>query len=135
MMIKRLQRKFEWTDKPAVLAKGLLRRYGAGVELAESVLSLDETGTFSPCKLRFVMNGGATKRPARFRILFNPPYLWINAARRRRATSTCVLVEGSTTLVNQTIISHLPTRHVSTNGSEKRVLERAEPPYSRTTWK
>jgi len=35
MMERRLQRKFEWTELPAVLAEGLLRLYGAGVELGE----------------------------------------------------------------------------------------------------
>jgi len=39
MMERRLQRNFEWTELPAVLAKGLLRLHGAGVELAESVFS------------------------------------------------------------------------------------------------
>ena len=39
MMERRLQMKFEWTELPAVLAEGLLRLYGAGVELAESVFS------------------------------------------------------------------------------------------------
>ena len=34
------------------------------------------------------------------------------------ATSTCALGEGSETFGDQTAISHLPTRHVSTNGSE-----------------
>ena len=48
-----------------------------GVELAESIFSSDDTGTFTPCKLRFVMHGGATKRPARFHIPLNPPYVWI----------------------------------------------------------
>jgi len=37
MMERRLQKKFEWTELPAVLAEGLLRLHGAGVELAESV--------------------------------------------------------------------------------------------------
>ena len=37
---------------------------GLGVELAESVFSSDGTGTFTPCKHRFVMHGGVTKRPA-----------------------------------------------------------------------
>jgi len=94
------------------LAAGLLRLYGVGVELAESVFSQGDTGTFTPYKLQAVMHGGATKRPARFRILLDTPYVWMNAARR------CALGEGSETFVNQTTIPHLPTRHVSTNGSE-----------------
>ena len=89
MMERRLQRKFEWTELPAVLAEGLLRLNGAGVELAESVFSSDDTGTFTPYKLRIVMHGGATKRPARFRILLDPPYVWINAARRRGDIDLC----------------------------------------------
>jgi len=48
MMEKRLRRKFEWTELPAVLAEGLLRLHGAGVEFAESVFSSDDTGTFTP---------------------------------------------------------------------------------------
>ena len=48
MMERRLQRKIEWTELPAVLAEGLLRLHGAGVELAESVFSSDDTGTFTP---------------------------------------------------------------------------------------
>jgi len=35
MMERLLQRKFEWTELPAVLTEGLLRLHGAGVELAE----------------------------------------------------------------------------------------------------
>ena len=69
MMERRLQRKFEWTELPAVLAEGLLRLYGAGVVLAESVFSSEDMGTFTPCKPRVVMYGGATKRPARFSLL------------------------------------------------------------------
>ena len=72
MMERRLQRKFEWTELPAVLAEGLLRLHGAGVELAESVFSSDNTGTFTPYKLHIVIHGGATKRPARFHILLIP---------------------------------------------------------------
>ena len=34
------------------------------------------------------------------------------------ATSTCALGEGLEAFVNQTAIPHLPTRHVSTNGSK-----------------
>jgi len=45
MMERRLQRKFESTELPAVLAEGLLCLHGAGVELSESVFSLDDTGT------------------------------------------------------------------------------------------
>jgi len=82
MMERRLQRKFEWTELPTVLAEGLLRLHGVGIELAESVFSSDDTGTFTPYKLRVVMHGGAMKRPARFRILLDPPYVWINAALR-----------------------------------------------------
>ena len=48
------------------------------------------------------------------------------------ATSTCALGEGSKTFVNQAIIFHLTTRHVSTDFSEQRVLERAVSRYSRT---
>ena len=44
MKERRLQRKFEWTELPAVLAEGLLRLNGAGVELAESVAYSDDTG-------------------------------------------------------------------------------------------
>jgi len=39
MMERRLQKKFEWTESPAVLAGALLRLHGAGIELAESVFS------------------------------------------------------------------------------------------------
>jgi len=35
MMERRLQRKFEWTELPAVLAEVLHRLHGVGVELAE----------------------------------------------------------------------------------------------------
>ena len=35
MMERRLRRKFDWTESPAVLAEGLLRLHGVGVELAE----------------------------------------------------------------------------------------------------
>ena len=35
------------------------------------------------------MNGGATKRPSRFRILLDPPCVWINAARRRGDIDLC----------------------------------------------
>jgi len=80
---------FDWTELPAVLAEGLFRLKGAGVELAESVFSSDDTGTFTPCKIRFVMHGGATKRPARFHILLDPPYVWINAAHRRGDINLC----------------------------------------------
>jgi len=37
MMERWLQRKIQWTELPAVLAEGLLRLHGSGVELAESV--------------------------------------------------------------------------------------------------
>ena len=37
MMERRLRRKFEWIELPAVLAEGLLRLHGAGVKLAVSV--------------------------------------------------------------------------------------------------
>jgi len=37
MMERWLQRKFKWTELPAVLAEGLLRLNGAGVELIKSV--------------------------------------------------------------------------------------------------
>ena len=58
MMERRLQRKFEWTELPAALAEGLLRLHGAGVELAESVFSSDDMGTFTPYELQIVMHGG-----------------------------------------------------------------------------
>jgi len=51
MMERRLQRKFERTELPAVLvlAEGLLRLHGTGVELAaEAVFPSDDTGTFNP---------------------------------------------------------------------------------------
>ena len=89
IMERRLQRKFEWTDLPAVLAEGLLRLHGVGAELAKSFFFSDDLGTFTPCKLRFVIHGGATKRPARFRILLDPPFVWINAARRRGDIDLC----------------------------------------------
>ena len=76
-------------DLPAALAEGLLRLHGAGVELAESAFSLDDTGTFIPYKLRFMVHGGATKRPALFRIILDPPCVWINAARRRGDIGWC----------------------------------------------
>ena len=85
VMGRRLQRKFEWTELTAVLAEVLLRLNGAGFELAESVFS---TGTFTQYKLRVVMHGG-TKRPARFRILLDPRYVWINAARQRGDIDLC----------------------------------------------
>ena len=44
---RRLQKKFEWTELPAVLAEGQLRLHGNGVELAESVFFSDDTGTFT----------------------------------------------------------------------------------------
>ena len=47
MMERRLPGKFEWTELPAVLAEGLLRLHGAGVELSEPVFSSDDTGTFT----------------------------------------------------------------------------------------
>jgi len=91
-MERRLQRKFEKTELPAVLAERLLRLHSAGVELAESVFSSDDTDTFTPCKLRIVMHGGAMKRPTRFRILLGlrvsestPPV--------DGATSTCDLIQ------------------------------------------
>jgi len=56
----------------------LLRLHCAGVELAESVFSSGDTDTLTPYKPRFVMNGGATKRPAQFLFLLDPPYVWIN---------------------------------------------------------
>ena len=76
-------------ELPAVFAKGLLRLHGADVELAESVFSSDDTGTFTPCKLRIFMHGGATKRPARFRILLDPLYVRNNSARRRGDIDLC----------------------------------------------
>jgi len=57
MMEKRLQRKFEWADLPAVLAEGLLR-------LNRDARRCDE----APCSV-----------PYSFDLL----YVWINAARRR----------------------------------------------------
>jgi len=55
MMERWLQRKFEFTELPAVLAEGLLRLHGAGVELAESVFSSDDTGTFTHSSYEKVM--------------------------------------------------------------------------------
>jgi len=83
VMERRLQRRFPWTELPAVLAEGLLRLHGAGVELAELIFSSDDTGTYTPCKPRFVMHGDATKCPARFRIFVDPPCVLINAACRQ----------------------------------------------------
>ena len=83
MVERQLQRKFDWAELPAVLAEGPLRLYGVGVEFAESVFSSDDTGNFTPSKLRIAMHGGATKCPARFRILLDLPCVWINAVRRR----------------------------------------------------
>ena len=48
MMERRHQREYEWTELLAVLVEGLLRLHGSGVELAESVFSSDDTGTFTP---------------------------------------------------------------------------------------
>ena len=48
-----------------------------------------EKGTFNPYKLRAVMHGSATKHPARFRYLLDPPCVWINAARRRGDIDMC----------------------------------------------
>jgi len=62
-------------ELPAVFAKGLLRLHGADVELAESVFSSDDTGTFTPCMLWFVMNAGSV-------FFLAPSNVWINAARR-----------------------------------------------------
>jgi len=89
MMEKRTQMKFEWAELPAVMADGLLRLHGAGVELAESVLSSGDVGTF-----RFVMRGGATKHPARFRILPDPLYMSRSTQPVDGATSTCALGGG-----------------------------------------
>jgi len=80
---RRLQGNFERTELPVVLAEGLFCLHGDGVELGESVFSLDDTIIFTPWKLRFVVYGDATKRPAWFRIFLDPPYVWINATRRR----------------------------------------------------
>ena len=79
MMERRLQRKFEWAELPAVLAEGFLRLHGAGVELAESGFSSDDTGTFTPYKLRIMMQGGATKHLARFLHLRRPKYLHLES--------------------------------------------------------
>ena len=59
--------------------------------LAESGFSSDHTGISTPCKLRFVMHGGATKRPVRFHILLDPhlSFVWINAAHRRGDIDLC----------------------------------------------
>ena len=57
MMERRLQRKFEWAELPAVFAEGLLRLHGAGIELAESIFSSDDTGTFTQCQLQIVIHG------------------------------------------------------------------------------
>ena len=57
-------RKFEWTELPAVLVKGMLCLNGSGVELTESVFSSNDTSTFTPYKFRVVMDGGAAKCPA-----------------------------------------------------------------------
>ena len=69
------------------VTRGLGGRTGAGVELAESVFSSDDTDTF----IRIVIRGGTAKCPARFRILLDPPYVWINAARRRGDIDLCAL--------------------------------------------
>jgi len=46
---------------------------------------------FSPHRnLRIAMHGGIAKRPARFNILLDPPYVWIIAARRRGDIDLCV---------------------------------------------
>jgi len=127
-MERRFQRKFEWRELPAVLAEGLRRLRGAGVELAEPVFSSGDTGTYTSYKLRFVMHGGATKRPARFCILLDFPHKSGSTPPVDGATSTCALGEGSAALANQTT-SHFPTQRVSIYGSEKRALERAEPRY------
>ena len=37
------------------------------------------------------MHGDAMKRPAQFRILLDPPYAWINAARRRGDIDLCAV--------------------------------------------
>jgi len=47
-MERRLQRKLKWTELPAVLAEGLLRLHGVGVELAESVFSSDVSSAAPP---------------------------------------------------------------------------------------
>ena len=89
MIERRFQRKFEWTELTAVLVKGMLCLNGSGVELTESVFSSNDTSTFTPYKLRVVMDGGAAKCPARFRVFLDPPYFWFNSARRRGNIDLC----------------------------------------------
>ena len=79
----------------------LLRLHDAGVRLAESVCSSDDTGTFTQYNLRFVMHGGATKSPARNRILLDPQYAWFNAARRRGDIDLCAGVRDQERFVSK----------------------------------
>ena len=113
MMERRLKSKFEWTELPEISAGELSRMHGAGAELAEAVFSSDDTGTFTPYKLRVVMHGGATRRPARFRILLDPPYVWISAARRWGDINSCAL--GSDLAICQPVFletaTFAPGRH------------------------
>jgi len=137
MMKRRLQRKFEWMELPAVLAEGLLRLHGVGAELAESVFSSGDTGTtlrsqdghFHPIEVTDRDARWCDEAPRSVFVLI--PRISGSTPPADGATSTCVLGERSATLVNKTIIFHLPARHVSTDGSEKRVLERVEPRCSR----
>ena len=71
------------------MAEGLLRLRGVGVELAESVFSSGDTGTFITYELRIAIHGGAAKCPARFRVFLDPPYFWFNSARRRGNIDLC----------------------------------------------
>ena len=83
------------------MVEGSLRPHGSGVELAESVFSSHDTGTFTPQKLRVVMHGGATKRPARFLLLLDPPYVLINAAHRRGDIDLCAGVRDQERFVSK----------------------------------
>ena len=88
MSDRRLQRKSRGTVLPFILVDLLLRLHGFSAELAVSIFSSDDGG-FHPTQAPVLLLGGATKRPARFRILLDPPYVWINAARRRGDIDLC----------------------------------------------
>ena len=60
------------------------------------------------------------KRPTRFRIIFDPPYIWINVARRRGDIDRCA-GWGSRTFVNQKTTPISP-RGTSAQAVQKRVL-------------
>jgi len=123
MIKRRLQRKFEWTELPAVLAERLLRLHG--------LFALSLPSQFSPLAMRAISPHTSSgswytmvrqSAPLGYSVFFLIPRMPGSTPPVDKAKSTCALGEGSTAVVNQKIIPHLPTRHVSTNGSEKHVI-------------